>query len=119
MVRSRTRRLGSEKPNSSRSLFPQGVGDVFQEDEAKANVLVFRSVHVPAHLVGDGPKLGSEMEGRTVRGVLDLECLSRAMIGVCAWVAERQACQWEQEAKAVETRGQKSEIRSRDVGSGS
>ena len=42
------------------------VGNVFEEDETKADVLVFRSVHVPAHLIGGGPELGFEVEGRAV-----------------------------------------------------
>ena len=44
------------------AFFLECVGDVFEEDEAKADVLVFRSVHVPAHLVGSGPKLGFKVE---------------------------------------------------------
>ena len=48
------------------AFFLEGVGDVFQEDEAEADVLVFRGVHVPAHLVGGGPKLGFKVEGGAV-----------------------------------------------------
>ena len=46
------------------------LGDVFQEDKAEVDVLVFRGVHVPAHLVGSGPKLGFEVEGGAVGGFL-------------------------------------------------
>jgi hypothetical protein len=34
----------------------EGVGNVFDEDEAKDNVLVFGSVHIGAQLVGGGPE---------------------------------------------------------------
>jgi hypothetical protein len=33
-------------------VFLEGVGDVFEEDEAEDDVLVFRRVHVVAQLVG-------------------------------------------------------------------
>src|SRR5258708_33534697 len=39
------------------AFFLEGVGKVFEEDEAKADMLVLRSIHVPAHLVGGSPKL--------------------------------------------------------------
>jgi len=44
------------------AFFLEGVGDVFEEDEAEADVLVFRGVHVPAHFVGGSPKLGFKVE---------------------------------------------------------
>ncbi|MDB6063988.1 MAG: hypothetical protein JWR26_196 [Pedosphaera sp.] len=44
------------------AFFLEGVGDVFQENEAQADMLVFRGVHVPTHLVGRGPKLGFKVE---------------------------------------------------------
>jgi hypothetical protein len=44
-------------------VFLEGVGDVFQEDEAEDNVLVFRRVHVVAELVGGEPELGLEADG--------------------------------------------------------
>ena len=40
----------------------EGVGDVFEEDEAEDDVLVFRRVHVVAQLVGGEPELGLEAE---------------------------------------------------------
>ena len=39
-------------------VFLEGVGDVFEEDEAEDDVLVFRRVHVVAELVGGEPELG-------------------------------------------------------------
>jgi hypothetical protein len=48
------------------ALFLEGVGDVFEEDQAEANVLVFRGVHVAAHFVGGDPKLGFEIEAGIV-----------------------------------------------------
>ena len=36
----------------------KGVADVFQEDQAKDDVLVFRRVHVVSQLVSGEPKLG-------------------------------------------------------------
>ncbi len=48
--------------------FLEGVGDVFEEDEAEDDVLVFRRVHVVAQLVGGEPELGLEAEiGRRIR----------------------------------------------------
>jgi hypothetical protein len=43
-----------------RLMFLEGVGDVFEEDEAEDDVLVFRRVHVVAELVGGEPELGLE-----------------------------------------------------------
>ena len=43
-------------------MFLEGVGDVFEEDEAEDDVLVFRRVHVVAELVGGEPELGLEAE---------------------------------------------------------
>ena len=43
-----------------RVVFLEGVGDVFEEDEAEDDVLVFRRVHVAAQLVGGEPELGSK-----------------------------------------------------------
>ena len=50
------------------AFFLEGVGDVFEEDEPEADVLVFRRVHVPAHLVGGGPQglLEAEVGGGAV-----------------------------------------------------
>ena len=45
------------------SAFSSGVGDVFEEDEAEDDVLVFRRVHVVAQLVGREPELGLEADG--------------------------------------------------------
>ena len=45
-------------------LFREGVGDEFQEDEAKDNVFVFGGVEVAAQLVSGGPKGGFEAEVR-------------------------------------------------------
>ena len=43
-------------------LFLEGVGDVFQEDEAEDDVFVFGGVEVAAEFVGSGPKRGFEAE---------------------------------------------------------
>ncbi len=43
-------------------MFVEGVGDVFEEDEAEYDVLVFRRIHVVAELVGGEPELGLEAE---------------------------------------------------------
>ena len=50
----------------------EGIGNVFQEDQSKNDVLVFRRVHVVAELVGGEPELGLEPEVGclTVGGVL-------------------------------------------------
>jgi hypothetical protein len=48
------------------ALFLERAGDVFQENEAEANVLVFRGVHVPAQLVGGSPELGLKIKDRAV-----------------------------------------------------
>ena len=45
-----------------RVVFLEGVGDVFEEDEAEDDVLVFGRVHVGAQLVGGEPELGFEAE---------------------------------------------------------
>ena len=45
------------------AVFLEGVGDVFEEDEAEDDVLVFRRVHVVAELVGGEPELGLEADG--------------------------------------------------------
>ena len=37
--------------------------DVFEEDQPQDDVLVFRSVHVVAQLVGSEPELGFEADG--------------------------------------------------------
>ncbi len=39
---------------------------VFEEDEAEDDMLVFRGIHVPAHLVGGSPELGFEIEAGVV-----------------------------------------------------
>lgn len=49
----------------------EAVGDVFKEDEAEDDVLVFGRVHVAAQLVGGEPELGFEAEvcsGVVLRG---------------------------------------------------
>ena len=50
----------------------EGVGDVFEEDQAEDDVLVFRRIHVVAKLVGREPEFGFEADvsgglGRTFR----------------------------------------------------
>jgi hypothetical protein len=45
------------------AVFLEGVGDVFEEDEAEDDVLVFRRVHVVAEFVGGEPELGLETDG--------------------------------------------------------
>ena len=44
-------------------MFLEGVGDVFEEDDAEDDVLVFRRVHVVAQLVSGEPELGLEADG--------------------------------------------------------
>ena len=41
----------------------EGVRDVFEEDKAEDDVLVFRRVHVVPQLVGSEPELGLEADG--------------------------------------------------------
>ncbi len=41
----------------------EGVGDVFEEDEAEDEVLAFRRVHVVAKLIGGEPELRLEADG--------------------------------------------------------
>ena len=53
-------------------VFLERVGDVFEEDEAEDDVLVFRRVHVVAQLVGREPELGLEAQRRAVAVVLSL-----------------------------------------------
>ena len=52
--------IGATVANLWRIMWPflDGVGDVFEEDEAEDDVLVFRRVHVVAELVGGKPELG-------------------------------------------------------------
>ena len=45
------------------AVFLEGVGDVFEEDEAEDDVLVFRSIHVVAQFIGGEPVLGLEANG--------------------------------------------------------
>jgi len=47
----------------------EGVGDVFEENQTQNDVLVFRSVHIVAELVGGQPELGFKSDGGG-RGVL-------------------------------------------------
>ena len=52
-----------------RAVFFETVGDVFEEDEAEDDVLVFRRVHVVAELVGGEPELLLEADvGGTIVG---------------------------------------------------
>ena len=44
------------------AVFLEGVGDVFEEDQAEDDVFVFRRIHVVAQLVGSEPELGFEAE---------------------------------------------------------
>ena len=44
-------------------VFLEGVGDVFEEDQAEDDVLVFRRVHVVAKLVGHQPELLFKADG--------------------------------------------------------
>lgn len=44
-------------------VFVEGVGDVFQEDEAEDDVFVFRRVHVVPELIRCQPKLGLKANG--------------------------------------------------------
>jgi len=41
----------------------EGIGDVFEEDEAEDDVFVFRRVHVVAQLVGGEPEFGLKADG--------------------------------------------------------
>ena len=47
-------------------LFREGVGDVFQEDEAEDDVFVFGGVEVNAEFVGGGPQRRLEAESGAV-----------------------------------------------------
>ena len=71
------------------AFFLEGVGDVFQEDQAEADVLVFGGVHVPAHLVGGGPKLGFEVEGGAVGRFLMIT-LSHDVTNCALEIGQRQ-----------------------------
>ncbi len=51
------------------TLFLERVGDVLEENEAEADMLVLRGVYVTAHLVGCSPESGSEVEARAGIGV--------------------------------------------------
>ena len=44
-------------------VFVEGVGDVFEEDEAEDDVLVFRRVHVVTQLISGEPELGLKSRG--------------------------------------------------------
>ena len=46
--------------------FFEGVGDIFQEDQAEDDVLVFRRIHVVAELVCGEPKFGLKADGGRV-----------------------------------------------------
>jgi hypothetical protein len=71
------------------AVFLEGIGDVFEEDEAEDDVLVLRRVHVIAELVGGEPELGLEAEigggvfRRSGRGLLKISCHlnSRGIVG--------------------------------------
>ena len=43
-------------------MFVEGIGDVLEKDQAEDDMLVFRSVHVVAQLVGGEPELGFKAE---------------------------------------------------------
>ena len=45
------------------AVFLEGVGDVFEEDEAEDDVLVFRRVHVVPQLISGEPELSLEADG--------------------------------------------------------
>lgn len=45
------------------AVFLEGVGDVFEEDEAEDDVLILSRVHVVAEHVGGEPELGLEATG--------------------------------------------------------
>jgi hypothetical protein len=44
----------------------EGVRDVFEEDQPKDDVLIFRRVHIVAQRVGRSPKLGFEAQIRSI-----------------------------------------------------
>jgi hypothetical protein len=52
------------------------IGDIFQENQAEDDVLVFGGVHVVAKLVGRLPELGFEADNRTI---------ALAGLSVCFW----------------------------------
>ena len=54
--------IGEVLGQQRRALGLEGVGDVFEEDQAERDVLVVRGLHVAAQLVGRGPELGLEAE---------------------------------------------------------
>src|SRR4029077_18631354 len=51
-----------------RLLFLESVGDVFEEDQAKENVLILRGIHAAAERAGHLPQLGFVAHGSS--GVL-------------------------------------------------
>jgi hypothetical protein len=58
----------------------EGVGNVFQEDEAENDVLVFRRVHVVAELVGGEPELGFKAQVGGGVGFLGFGCFGHGAI---------------------------------------
>jgi len=59
--------FGIRKPEKQLfALFLEGIRNVFQEDEAEADVLALRSIHVPPHLVRGSPELGFKIQPRIV-----------------------------------------------------
>jgi hypothetical protein len=75
-------------------FFLEGVGNVFQENKAKRDVLVFRGVNVAAHLVGGSPKLGFEVGA----GIFLFILLLRVSLWHLEWTESYVACmvtQWE------------------------
>ena len=75
-------------------VFLEGVGDVFEEDEAEDDVLVFRRVHVVTELVGGEPELGLEAE---VGGGVGLG----GCFGFGGHLVERVGCHWPRELLAM------------------
>jgi len=54
-----------------RAMLFEAVGNIFEEDQAKNNVLVFRRIHVAAELISSEPKLSFEANvGRIIGRVL-------------------------------------------------
>ncbi len=51
--------------NEFGTVFLEAVGNVFEEDQPKDDMLVFRRVHVVPQLVGGEPEFGFEAERRT------------------------------------------------------
>jgi hypothetical protein len=75
-------------------VFLKGIGDVFEEDEAKDDMLVLGRVHVAAELVRGEPELGFEAEvggGVVLRGGAGAGHLRAFLAEALAFAKEKSA----------------------------